>query len=767
MSKFGVSQPVRRLEDGRFLTGQGRFVDDVSLPGQTWGYVLRSPHAHAAIRAIDTSDAAGRPGVLAIVTGADLAKDGVGPLPCFADLKNSDGSRLDVPKRLPLAVDAVRFVGDPVAFVVAETLVQARDAAEAIVVDYDPRPAAVDPAAALTPGQPLVHDGRKANLAFDWEFGNAAEVEKAFAGAARIVRLELINNRLVASPMETRGVIASIDAGRVVVHTGNQGPWTIRDLLAKRVLKVDAKAVRVTTPDVGGAFGAKIFYYPEHALVAWTARRLNRPVKWIAERTEAFLADAQGRDHVTRAEIAFSADHRIVGYRVDTVANMGAYLSEYGPEIPTSAALKVLPGIYDVKCLHYRVRGAYTHTAPVDAYRGAGRPEAIYQIERLMDEAAAELGIDRVELRRRNFVPATGFPFRTAVGEIYDSGDFGRVLDTALAKADWSGFAARRRDAATRRKRRGIGLGYFIEATMGGPDESAVIRFTSNGRVQILVGTQSSGQGHETAFAQVLHERLGIPLDKVDLVQGDTDLIAAGGGTGGSRSLTAEAWAIDAASTKIVEQGTPLAADALEAAAADIEFRDGAFRIAGTDRSITVLDLAARLRSSTTDGDNRLNAAAKITVPAWTFPNGCHVAEVEIDEDTGVPKLVASTIVDDFGRILNPLLVEGQVDGGVVQGIGQALFENAVYGADGQFLSASFMDYCLPRADDLPDLDFSTVEVPCVNNPFGVKGCGEAGAIASPPAVINAVVDALAGRRRVRVDMPATAEKLWRLLRQA
>ncbi|MSO53981.1 MAG: xanthine dehydrogenase family protein molybdopterin-binding subunit [Rhodospirillales bacterium] len=760
MPKFGISQPVRRVEDARFLTGQGRFVDDLSLPGQTCGYVLRSPHAHAAIRSIDTTHAAKQPGVLAVITGADLTKDGVGALPCFADVKNRDGSKLEVPKRFPLAVDMVRFVGDPVAFVVAETLAQARDAAEAIVIDYAPRPATVDLATALAPGQPQVHEARPDNLAFDWEFGDAAEVEKAFAGAARVVRLPLINNRLVASPMETRGVIATVEGGRVVVHTGNQGPWTIRSLLAQRVLKVGPQDVRVMTPDVGGAFGAKIFYYPEHALVAWSTRRLGRPVKWVADRSESFLSDAQGRDHITTAEIAFSSDHRIVGYRVDTIANMGAYLSEYGPEIPTSAALKVLPGIYDVKCVHYRVRGAYTHTVPVDAYRGAGRPEAIYQIERLMDEAAAELGIDRVALRRRNFVPASEFPFKTAVGEIYDSGDFGRVLDTALAKADWAGFAGRRRTAATQGKRRGIGLGYFIEATMGGPDESAGIRFTPEDRVEILVGTQSSGQGHETAYAQVLHERLGVPIDAIDLVQGDTDRIASGGGTGGSRSLTAEAWAIDAASNKVIEKATPLAANVLDAP--DVEFHDGMFRVPGTDRTISVLDLAARLRASGSNAS--LDADAKITVPAWTFPNGCHVAEVEIDEDTGVPTLVAYTIVDDFGRIMNPLLVEGQVDGGVVQGIGQALFEHARYGEDGQFLSASFLDYCLPRAADLPHLEFSTVEVPCRNNPFGVKGCGEAGAIASPPAVINAIADALGGKQRVHIDMPATAEKLWRLL---
>jgi carbon-monoxide dehydrogenase large subunit len=750
MAKFGIGQPVRRVEDQRLVTGRGRYTDDIDLEGQVYGYVVRSPHAHARIRAIDTSRALAAPGVLAVLTAADTGDAGV---PCFVPMKNRDGSDAPMPAHPILAKDKVRYVGDKVAFVVASSRARARDAAELVAVDYEPLEAVVDTAAALEPGRPQVHAECPRNLAFDWLHGDEAAVEKAFAGAARVVRLELVNNRLVCNPMEPRAAVAEWDAaaGRLTVHTCTQGGWAFRDTLAAN-LGLPKEKVRVLTPDVGGGFGMKAMFYGEYTLCAVAARKLGRPVKWTSERGEAFLSDSQGRDHVTVAELGFDAEHRIVGMRCNVVANMGAYYYFYAPFIPTFAALKVLPGVYDVKCLSYGVKAVFTNTVPVDAYRGAGRPESIYCIERLMDLAAAELGVDRLELRRRNFIRPEQMPFATAVGETYDSGEFARVMAEATRRADWQGAAARKAEAAARGRRRGIGLCFYIESTMGNPVEHATVRFAADGAVEVLVGTQSNGQGHETAYAQVLAERLGVELARVRIVQGDTARLEVGRGTGGSRSMVWGGGALVDAATAIIDRGRELArADLGE----DVDFADGLFRARGSNRTLDWTDLAARHPKAL---DTRARYAPE--KPGPTFPNGCHVAEVEIDPDTGVVSIARYSIVDDFGTLVNPLLVEGQVHGGIAQGLGQALLENVVYDSAAQLLTGSFMDYGVPRADDMPRvIDFDTRPVPNPNNPLGAKGCGEAGTIGAMPSIMNAIIDALDG---TQIEMPATPEKIWR-----
>ena len=775
MSQFGISQSVTRVEDARLITGAGQYTDDINLPGQTIAFALRASVAHARIKRIDASAARAMPGVLDVITAQELeAENANGLMPCDIPLDNQDGTPRGDPKRRVINTDKVRHVGEILAFIVAETLAQAKDAAEQIELDLDDLPAATGTETALAPGQPLVHDSVAENKVFDWAFGDQSDVDAAFANAAHVTRLELINNRVIVNSMEPRGAVAEYDAasGKTTVYTGSQGVWGMKAFLANNVLHVDPEQVRVVTPEVGGGFGMKAMLYPELALVAVAARRLGRPVKWISDRGEAFVSDNMGRDHVTTAELAFDKDHHIVGMRVTTLANMGAYLSLFAPFIPTGAALKVLPGVYDVKRLHYRVLGVLSNTVPVDAYRGAGRPESIYVIERLMDQAARELGLDRAELRRKNFIPPQAMPFKTVVGEVYDSGEFARVLDTALENADWQGFAGRREQSRAQGKLRGIGMCYYIESTMGDPMEHAAIRFNEAGEVEVLVGTQSNGQGHETAFAQILHQRLGVPFEKIRVVQGDSDRIKSGGGTGGSRSVTAEGWAISNAAENVIERGKHYAALELEAATADIEFNAGQFTIAGTDRGVDIMTLAQKARTlpPPTGQDVQepgLDADASIEVKAWTFPNGCHIAEVEIDPDTGALNLANYVVVDDFGKLINPMLVAGQVHGGVVQGLGQALLEQAVYDEDGQLLTGSFMDYGMPRADNMPAISFSTVEVPCKNNPLGMKGCGEAGSVGSCGAVINAIIDALSERGVKAIDMPATPEKIWRLAQQA
>ena len=774
MAKFGLSQSVRRIEDPRLLEGRGRYTDDISLPGEAHAAILRSPHAHARIERIDTEAARALPGVMAVFTAEDLRAEGLGEIPCTIPLKNRDGSPRAETPHTALAESHVRHVGDPIAFVVAETAQAARDGAEAVEVEYDVLPAVTDLAAATRDGQPLVWDGAANNVCFDWETGDKAKADALFAQAAHVTRLTVVNNRVVVASMEGRAALASYDeaSGRFTLHTGTQGSWLVKRLLAESVFKLPQERFRVVTPDVGGGFGMKLYLYAEHALACFAARRLKRPVKWTSERTEAFLSDTHGRDNITLGELALDGDGKFLALRTRNYANMGAYLSTFAPMIPTMAGTKVLASVYGFQAIHANVIGVLTNTVPVDAYRGAGRPESNYVVERLIDTAARELGIDRIEIRRRNMVAPGAMPYRTAMGQDYDSGDFARVMDAALEKIDWAGFPARKAAAARRGKRRGIGIAYYLEATGGGPTERAEVRFAGDGMVDVLVGTQSTGQGHETAYAMLTSHELGVPIEKIRIVQGDSDEIPTGGGTGGARSLYSEGQAILATTATVVEKGKQAASEMLEAAVVDIDFEPGAagggrFAVVGTDRGVDILTLARRQRERAARGEpaTLLDAAEVADVKAHTFPNGCHAAEVEVDPDTGLIDIPRYIVVDDVGHPLNPLIVRGQVHGGVAQGIGQAVHERTAYDPDsGQLLSASFMDYALPRAEDLPDIEVDLIEIPCETNPLGVKGAGEAGAVGSPPAVINALVDALADDGVRQIDMPATPEAVWKAL---
>ncbi len=762
--KFGIGQPVGRLEDRRFVTGRGRFLDDLRIDGALHLAVVRSPVAHARIRSVDVTAAEAVEGVVAVVTAERMDPEGRMHIPCLVPLKNRDGSRRADPPRPVLARDRVRHAGEAVAFVVAESRAAAEAAAEAVAVDWEELPAVVDPARADAAAVTL-HEAAPRNVAFDWHFGDEAAVAEAFARAAHVTRLELVNNRVVPCAMEPRACLAHPEegTGRLVVWVPSQGVWLHRQLLA-RLLGLPEARIRVRTPDVGGGFGMKIFVYPEYVMVAWAAHTLGRPVRWTAGRGESFLADTHGRGHVTVAELAFDADARMLAYRVRVRADMGAYLSNYAPFIPTLAALKVLTGVYRIPAVSYGVLGVFTNTQPVDAYRGAGRPESIYALERLVDVAARELGLPPEELRRRNMIAPEEMPYRTAAGETYDSGEFVRLMEACMTRADWAGAAARREEARRRGRLRGIGMAYYIEATMGDAEERARVRFLEDGTVEVAVGTQSTGQGHETAYAQILAERLGVPPERVRVVQGDTDVMEEGGGTGGSRSLTAEGTALLEAAARVIEKGRLAAAHHFEAAVDDVVFADGVFRVRGTDREIALLELArlvASWRERPAGLESGLDADAEITLSAYSYPNGCHIAEVEVDPETGTVDLVRYTVVDDFGVVLNPLLVAGQVHGGIAQGVGQALLEHAVFDPDsGQLLTGSFADYALPRADRLPFVDFSYIEIPCRHNPLGVKGCGEAGSIGAPPAVVNAVMDALAPLGIRHLDMPLTPARV-------
>ena len=763
MTKFGLAQNVRRVEDPRLLVGAGRYTDDIALPGAAFAAVLRSPHAAARITAIDTAAARALPGVLAVYTGADLAADKIGGIPCGVPIKNRDGSpRADVPHHA-LASGTVRHVGDPVAFIVAETPQAARDGAEAVFVEYDILPSVTDLGATLDAGQPAVWDAAPGNVAFDWEVGNRAEVDALFDKAAHVTRLTVVNNRIVVASLEARAAAAEFTGGRFTLYTNTQGGWSLRAMLAKAVFGVSEDDIRVVTPDVGGGFGMKLFLYPEQILVCYAARKLGRPVKWASERSEAFLSDSHGRDNITRGELALDSDGNFLAMRTRNVANMGAYYSNYGPFIPTMAGTKVLASVYGFQAIYANVVGAFTNTVPVDAYRGAGRPESNYLVERLIDAAAHEIGHDRIALRRQNMVKPAEMPYRSAMNQVYDSGDFERVLDSALETMDWAGFEGRRAAAAARGKKRGIGMAYYLEATGGAPTERAEIRFAADGYVDVFVGTQSTGQGHETAYVQLTADQLGIDGDLIRIRQGDTDTIPMGGGTGGARSLYSEGQAILATSATVISKGKQAASEMLEAAVEDIEFAAGRFSVVGTDRGVDILSLAATQRER--PGATQLDAAEVAKIENHTFPNGCHMAEVEVDPDTGTIAVVRYLVVDDVGRALNPMIVRGQVHGGVAQGVGQALMERTSYDAEsGQLLSGSFMDYALPRAADLPDVEVDLIEVPCTTNPLGVKGAGEAGAVGSPPAVINALVDALRDMGVDAIDMPATPEKVWRAI---
>jgi len=773
VTRFGIGQSVRRREDLRFLTGQGNFLADIDFDGQLHGAVLRSPIAHAEIRGIDTAEAAALPGVAAVLTGADVAADGIGVIPAGATVTNRDGNPNPVPPRPPLAQGRVRHVGQPVAFVVAESLEVARDAAELIQVDYDELPAVVAAEAALDPQAPRLHESAPNNLCMDWEKGDKAATDAAFAKAAHVTSLELVNSRVIVNPMETRGCIGLWDgeSESFTLYNAGQAVQNIGRMLATSVFDIPADKLRVISPDVGGGFGTKNFGYPEQALVLWAARRLGRPVKWISERMEGFVSDTQGRDHVMRAELALDKDAKFLALRVVTKANIGAFVSTFGAMIPANPVAVVLGGVYDIPTAYYNVRGVFTNTVPVDAYRGAGRPEASYAIERLVELAAAELGVDPIELRRRNFVRPEAMPYTTAMGSVLDCGEFDRVLDRALAQADHGGLAARRRDAERRGRLLGFGLASYFEATLGLPNERTSVRFEPDGRVTVLAGTMSNGQGHETTYAQILHQRLGIPFEVIDYLQGDTREIPVGGGHGGSRSMQMGGSALLVAADIIEEKAKLLAAHHFEAMPADIELRDGSMRVVGTDLTITLLELAemARDPAKLPEGmEPGLDASGDYQREGTAFPNGCHAAEVEVDPETGVVHLVAYHVVDDFGTLLNPMITEGQVHGGVAQGVGQALMEHTVYDREsGQLLSGSFMDYGLPRADDLPPIEVGFETVPTGTNALGVKGCGEAGCIGALPAVINAVVDALKPYGVRHIDMPATPERVWRTIQGA
>jgi carbon-monoxide dehydrogenase large subunit len=765
--KFGIGQAVPRTEDARLLTGGGRYTDDIAPAGALVGHVLRSPHAHARVVRVDAAAAMAAPGVHAVVTGADLARDGVGTIPCNVPLRQKDGTLLKTPPRPALAVDAVKFAGDPVAFVVAETLEQAKDAAELIEVDYDPLPAVADTVGALDPGAARVWDVAPGNLCFDWEKGDGPATAAAMAKAARVVELDLVNNRVAPTSMEGRACIADYDtaAERFTVWVSSQGVHGLRRQFADAIFRVPHEKVRVITTDVGGGFGMKLFMYPEYVACAYAARLLGRAVKWTSDRSEAFLADDHGRDNVSRARLGLDADGRFLALKVETVANLGAYLSNFGPYIPTEAGTGMLAGCYTTPAVHVEVKGVFTNTAPVDAYRGAGRPEAAYLLERIVDAAARELGMSPAEIRRRNFIPASAMPYTTAMGLTYDSGDFRKNMDDALAMADWDGFEGRRKAARARGRRRGIGLASYIEACSGGGPEQATVQVHGDGKVTVLIGTQSNGQGHETAYKQIASARLGVDADDITIVQGDTDVLTFGSGTGGSRSVPVGGAALSDGALRLVEKMKPAAADLLEAAAVDVEFDEGAFRVVGTDRAVALRDVAA---SKASGAAVAFEEVAQWKPPASTFPNGTHVCELEIDEDTGGVEIVRYVVVDDFGVVINPTLVMGQVHGGVVQGVGQALHEEARYDPDsGQLVTGSFMDYAMPRADDVPMIEIKLNEVRCTTNALGMKGAGEAGAIGAPPAVINALVDALADLGVRHVDMPATPLKLWEIMQAA
>ena len=772
MAKFGIGQPLNRVEDARLLTGQGRYTADIDLDGQAFGHVLRSPHAHARIDGIDLNGASDMPGVLSIHTAADIRQAELGSIKCLAPATQPDGSIQPLPPHPVLAEGKVRHVGDPVAFIVAETAEQARDAADAILVDYDPLPAAADPMVAIGAGAASIHDEAPGNISFRWEKGDREKTDAIFAEAAHIVRTRLVNNRVIIAPIETRAAIGDWDGERFTLYTPSQGPHSLRRQLANDIFSMPEDAFRVVTPDVGGAFGMKIFLYAEQILVLLAARQLGRPVKWVGERAaDAFLSDTHGRDQINNVELALDGDARFLALRVNNHANMGAYLSNFAPYIPTDCSVLMNNGVYRFQAMHVSVTGVFTNTVPVDAYRGAGRPEAIYLVERTVDAAARQLGIDPAELRRRNFIGAEEMPFTTTIGATYDSGDFARNLKDALKLADDDRYAERKTESAARGRLRGKGIAHYIENCGSGQQETGRMRVEEDGTVVLTIGTQDNGQGHQTAYGQIIAGRLGIDIARVRVIQGDTDLVATGTGTGGSRSLPIGGVSCDRATGDLIEKGKRIAAEVLEAAIEDIEFADGAFSIAGTDRAASLADIAraARDPAKLPPGEEPgLTGEGAHGSTLYTFPNGCHVCEVEIDPETGQVTLDRYAVVDDFGKVINPMLLAGQVYGGIGQGIGQALHENCVYDDDGQLLSGSFMDYGLPRADDIPDIAFHYHEdAPCTTNPLGLKGSGEAGAVGAPPAIMNAILDALSVRGVTAIDMPATPQAVWRAIQDA
>ena len=782
----GIGASVRRKEDHRFLAGRGNYTDDINRPGQAHAVIKRSDRPHAKLLGIDSAAARAMPGVIAVYTGADMQADGVGGVPCGWQIHSKDGSAMNEPPHPVLAVDRVRHVGDPVAVVIAETRQQARNAAELLEIDYEDLPAVATLRDAVKPGAATVHDNAPGNVCFDWEIGDRAMVDAAFAQAAHVVKLDLTNNRLIPNAMETRAALGDHErtSGEYTLYTTSQNPHVIRLLMGAFVLHLPEHKLRVVAPDVGGGFGSKIFHYAEEAFVTWAAGKLRRPVKWTADRSESFMSDAHGRDHVSTAEMALDTEGNFLALRIRTLANMGAYLSTFAPAVPTYLYATLLAGVYKTPVIYVEVKALFTNTVPVDAYRGAGRPEATFLLERLVDVIAHDTGFDRVELRRRNLIPVDAFPYQTPVALQYDSGDYQTTLKVALQNADWEGFEARRTAARARGKLRGIGMSTYLEACGIAPSalvgslgaraglyEVANIRVHPTGSVTVFTGTHSHGQGHETTLAQLVVSQLGVPFDQVEIVHGDTAKIPFGMGTYGSRSLAVGGSAMVKAMDKVIAKGKKIAAHLLEAAVADIEFADNTFTVAGTDRSKTLTDISMAAyvphNYPIEELEPGLDETAFYDPKNFTFPGGCHIAEVEIDPETGVAEMVNFTAVDDFGRVVNPMIVDGQVQGGVAQGIGQALLESAVYDPGGQLVSGSFMDYTMPRANDIPNLAVATENTMCTHNPLGSKGCGEAGTIGSPPAVMNAVVDALKEYGVRHLDMPATAPKLWSIIQAA
>jgi aerobic carbon-monoxide dehydrogenase large subunit len=757
--KFGVGQSVLRKEDDALIRGKGRYTDDHGPTAALHALVMRSPHAHAKFT-VNASEARALPGIALILTAAEISD--LGDLPCLFQLETDP---FTAPPYPILAKDEVRHVGDAIAFVVAETVDRARDAIEAIEVSWTPLPAVAGVVNAVKPGAPQVWPSHPGNILFDVPVGDKKATEAAFAKAHAVAEISIVNPRVVASFMETRAAICEYDAKRdhLTMTIGSQGSHRLRDILCQNVLKIPTEKMRVICPDVGGGFGTKLFPYREYALLAVASRSLKKAVRWAAERSEHFMGDAQGRDNVTTARMALAEDGKFLAMDVDLIGDMGGYLSTFGPYIPHGGA-GMLPGLYDIQAFHCRVRTVFTHTVPVDAYRGAGRPEAAYVIERLVDAAARKLGMSVDAIRRKNFISPKALPYKTATGKVYDSGDFAAHMKRAMDVANWKDFAKRAKLAKKAGLVRGIGMSSYVEVcgTMG--EETANVRLDPNGEITILIGTQSSGQGHQTAYAQLVAEQFNLPPERVHIHQGDTDEIATGLGTGGSASIPSGGVSVERATRELGKQLKEIAAEALESSVGDLEINGGVVRIAGTDRSITFADLAKRAGRDTA----KLNASATFASADGTYPNGTHIAEVEIDPATGIVKIVNYVIVDDFGVTLNPLMLAGQVHGGVMQGIGQALMEQVVYSpTDGQLVTGTYMDYALPRAADGPLFQFETHNVPCKTNPLGVKGAGEAGAIGSCPAVVNAIIEGLWREYKIdHIDMPATAERVWIAIRE-
>ena len=780
----GIGASVRRKEDKKFITGKGRYTDDINRNGQLYAYFIRSDVAHANIKNINVNAAAKCEGVVAVYTGEDIAADGIGGPICGWTPTNRDGSAPKEPPHPLLAVGKVRYVGDHIAVVIAESLEAAQAASEKIVIDLDNLPAVVDPATAI--GNTQIHDEMDDNVYFDWELGDEAATADALGGADKVIELTVTNNRVIPNAIEPRAAVAEYDEveDRYTLYTSSQNPHLTRLVMAAFMMQIPESKLHVVAPDVGGGFGSKIYIYPEEAVCTWAAKKLRKPVKWTADRTQAFLGDAHGRDHVNKVKLGLDKNNKIVGLRVDTIANLGAYLSAFAMVTPTYLHGTLLSGCYDIPAIYTNVKGVCTTTVNVDAYRGAGRPEATYLLERTMDYAARQIGMDPAEFRRINFIPKDAFPYQTAVALQYDIGDYEPALDKAMEMIDYANFESRRAEAAKRGKYRGIGLSSYIEACGIAPSavvgalggrvglyESAVVRVDPTGTISVFTGTHSHGQGHATTFAQIVADKLGVPIDSIDIVHGDTDRIPFGMGTYGSRSLAVGGTAISKAVDKVIEKGKIIAAHMMEASETDLEFKDGKFTVAGTDKEKSFGEIALSAYVPHNFPHDRLEPGLEETAfydPLnFTYPAGTHICEVEIDPATGVVDIVDWAACDDFGNLINPMIVEGQVHGGIAQGVGQALLENAHYNEDGQLLTASYMDYCMPRADNLPSLKIDYTVTACTHNDLGVKGCGEAGAIASPPAVINAIVDALSVVGVTDMSMPATTEKIWRAINDA